>query len=182
MEWSTSDSFKRILGSIQVTETKNPSYTIKGLTTVSHARPLLYTTSMQSTWHEYARAAHRFDSIYTLSSSVLPTGQQLSLTMYELMMKATCISSGLLMHGDNLPVCCLSKCRGYIILWEWVASMWKDGDRLSAQLLPVLPPPVSRVFLTLNPEQLLLQRHKISKCRNSESKMQLLLSHNPQAS
>ncbi|TWW69369.1 ankyrin repeat and fibronectin type-III domain-containing protein 1-like [Takifugu flavidus] len=36
VEWSTSDSFKRILGSIQVTETKNPSYTIKGLTTGVH--------------------------------------------------------------------------------------------------------------------------------------------------
>uniref|UniRef100_H3CZS4 Fibronectin type-III domain-containing protein n=1 Tax=Tetraodon nigroviridis TaxID=99883 RepID=H3CZS4_TETNG len=33
VEWSTSESFKRILGSVQVTETKNPSYTIKGLTT-----------------------------------------------------------------------------------------------------------------------------------------------------
>lgn len=87
------------------------------------------------------------DSIYTLSLSMLPTGQQLSLTMYELMMSATCVSSGLIMHGDNLPVCCLSKCRGYIILWEWVPSMWKDGDRLSAQLLPVLPLPVSRAFL-----------------------------------
>ncbi|XP_057673232.1 ankyrin repeat and fibronectin type-III domain-containing protein 1-like [Corythoichthys intestinalis] len=31
VEWSTSASFKRILGSAQVTETKNPSYTIKGL-------------------------------------------------------------------------------------------------------------------------------------------------------
>lgn len=61
VEWSTSDTFKRILGSIQVTETKNPSYTIKGLTTVSHARPLLYTTSMQSadiTRQEYAWATH----------------------------------------------------------------------------------------------------------------------------
>lgn len=86
------------------------------------------------------------DSIYTLSSSMLPTGQQLSLTMYELMMKATCISSGLILHGDNLPFCCWSKCRAYIILWEWVPSMWKDGDRLSAQLLPVLPLPVSKVF------------------------------------
>lgn len=35
VEWSTSASFKRILGSAQVTETKNPSYTITGLTAVS---------------------------------------------------------------------------------------------------------------------------------------------------
>uniref|UniRef100_G3NWC4 Fibronectin type-III domain-containing protein n=1 Tax=Gasterosteus aculeatus TaxID=69293 RepID=G3NWC4_GASAC len=35
VEWSTSASFKRILGSPQVLETKNPSYSIKGLTTVS---------------------------------------------------------------------------------------------------------------------------------------------------
>ncbi|XP_041830300.1 ankyrin repeat and fibronectin type-III domain-containing protein 1-like [Melanotaenia boesemani] len=33
VEWSTSASFKRVLGSAQVTETKNPSYIIKGLTT-----------------------------------------------------------------------------------------------------------------------------------------------------
>ena len=37
VEWSTSASFKRILGSAQVTQTKNPSHTIKGLTAVSHA-------------------------------------------------------------------------------------------------------------------------------------------------
>ncbi|XP_042360381.1 ankyrin repeat and fibronectin type-III domain-containing protein 1-like [Plectropomus leopardus] len=36
VEWSTSASFKRILGSAQVTETKNPSYVIKGLTTGVH--------------------------------------------------------------------------------------------------------------------------------------------------
>ncbi|XP_075879719.1 ankyrin repeat and fibronectin type-III domain-containing protein 1 [Nelusetta ayraudi] len=32
VEWSTSASFKRILGSAQVSETKNPSHSIKGLT------------------------------------------------------------------------------------------------------------------------------------------------------
>ncbi|XP_072224821.1 ankyrin repeat and fibronectin type-III domain-containing protein 1-like [Leuresthes tenuis] len=36
VEWSTSASFKRILGSAQVTETKNPSYIIKGLTAGVH--------------------------------------------------------------------------------------------------------------------------------------------------
>ncbi|XP_026181055.1 ankyrin repeat and fibronectin type-III domain-containing protein 1 [Mastacembelus armatus] len=36
VEWSTSASFKRILGSAQVTETKNPSYSIKGLTAGVH--------------------------------------------------------------------------------------------------------------------------------------------------
>ncbi|KAL7378978.1 hypothetical protein ABVT39_021512 [Epinephelus coioides] len=36
VEWSTSASFKRILGSAQVTETKNPSYVIKGLTAGAH--------------------------------------------------------------------------------------------------------------------------------------------------
>nr|XP_020480624.1 ankyrin repeat and fibronectin type-III domain-containing protein 1-like isoform X1 [Monopterus albus]XP_020480625.1 ankyrin repeat and fibronectin type-III domain-containing protein 1-like isoform X2 [Monopterus albus] len=36
VEWSTSASFKRILGSAQVSETKNPSYTIKGLTVGVH--------------------------------------------------------------------------------------------------------------------------------------------------
>ncbi|XP_070837490.1 ankyrin repeat and fibronectin type-III domain-containing protein 1 [Chaetodon trifascialis] len=36
VEWSTSASFKRILGSIQVTETKNPSYSINGLTAGVH--------------------------------------------------------------------------------------------------------------------------------------------------
>ncbi|XP_037333332.2 ankyrin repeat and fibronectin type-III domain-containing protein 1-like [Pungitius pungitius] len=36
VEWSTSASFKRILGSPQVLETKNPSYSIKGLTTGVH--------------------------------------------------------------------------------------------------------------------------------------------------
>ncbi|XP_028311583.1 ankyrin repeat and fibronectin type-III domain-containing protein 1 [Gouania willdenowi] len=36
VEWSTSAGFKRILGSAQVTETKNPSYIIKGLTTGVH--------------------------------------------------------------------------------------------------------------------------------------------------
>ncbi|XP_034395053.1 ankyrin repeat and fibronectin type-III domain-containing protein 1-like [Cyclopterus lumpus] len=36
VEWSTSASFKRILGSAQVSETKNPSYSIKGLTTGTH--------------------------------------------------------------------------------------------------------------------------------------------------
>ncbi|XP_069557398.1 ankyrin repeat and fibronectin type-III domain-containing protein 1 [Brachyistius frenatus] len=36
VEWSTSNSFKRILGSAQVTETKNPSYIIKGLTAGVH--------------------------------------------------------------------------------------------------------------------------------------------------
>uniref|UniRef100_A0A672ZWM5 Fibronectin type-III domain-containing protein n=3 Tax=Sphaeramia orbicularis TaxID=375764 RepID=A0A672ZWM5_9TELE len=36
VEWSTSESFKRILGSAQVTETKNPSYSIKGLTAGVH--------------------------------------------------------------------------------------------------------------------------------------------------
>ncbi|XP_061892391.1 ankyrin repeat and fibronectin type-III domain-containing protein 1-like isoform X1 [Entelurus aequoreus] len=36
VEWSASASFKRILGSAQVTETKNPSYSIKGLTSGVH--------------------------------------------------------------------------------------------------------------------------------------------------
>ncbi|XP_022623217.1 ankyrin repeat and fibronectin type-III domain-containing protein 1-like [Seriola dumerili] len=36
VEWSTSASFKRILASAQVTETKNPSYSIKGLTAGVH--------------------------------------------------------------------------------------------------------------------------------------------------
>lgn len=36
VEWSTSASFRRILGSAQVTETKNPSYIIKGLTAGVH--------------------------------------------------------------------------------------------------------------------------------------------------
>ncbi|XP_022064418.2 ankyrin repeat and fibronectin type-III domain-containing protein 1-like [Acanthochromis polyacanthus] len=36
VEWSTSASFKRILGSAQVTETKNPSYIIKELTAGVH--------------------------------------------------------------------------------------------------------------------------------------------------
>ncbi|XP_059203996.1 ankyrin repeat and fibronectin type-III domain-containing protein 1-like [Centropristis striata] len=36
VEWSSSASFKRILGSAQVTETKNPSYSIKGLTAGAH--------------------------------------------------------------------------------------------------------------------------------------------------
>lgn len=36
VEWSTSDSFKRILGSAQVTETKNPSFCIQGLTAGVH--------------------------------------------------------------------------------------------------------------------------------------------------
>ncbi|XP_030591766.1 ankyrin repeat and fibronectin type-III domain-containing protein 1 [Archocentrus centrarchus] len=36
VEWSTSASFKRILGSAQVTETKSPSYIIKGLTAGVH--------------------------------------------------------------------------------------------------------------------------------------------------
>ncbi|KAM9345910.1 ankyrin repeat and fibronectin type-III domain-containing protein 1 [Symphorus nematophorus] len=36
VEWSTSASFKRILGSAQVTETKNPSHNIKGLTAGVH--------------------------------------------------------------------------------------------------------------------------------------------------
>nr|XP_046272057.1 ankyrin repeat and fibronectin type-III domain-containing protein 1-like [Scatophagus argus] len=36
VEWSTSASFKRILGSAQVTETKNPSHSIKGLTAGVH--------------------------------------------------------------------------------------------------------------------------------------------------
>ncbi|XP_061556027.1 ankyrin repeat and fibronectin type-III domain-containing protein 1-like isoform X5 [Phycodurus eques] len=36
VEWSTSASFKRILGSAHVTETKNPSYLIKGLTAGVH--------------------------------------------------------------------------------------------------------------------------------------------------
>ncbi|KAI3360126.1 hypothetical protein L3Q82_014443 [Scortum barcoo] len=36
VEWSTSASFKRILGSAQVTETKNPSHSINGLTTGVH--------------------------------------------------------------------------------------------------------------------------------------------------
>ncbi|XP_013125603.1 ankyrin repeat and fibronectin type-III domain-containing protein 1 isoform X2 [Oreochromis niloticus] len=36
VEWSTSASFKRILGTAQVTETKNPSYVIKGLTPGVH--------------------------------------------------------------------------------------------------------------------------------------------------
>nr|XP_057905879.1 ankyrin repeat and fibronectin type-III domain-containing protein 1-like [Doryrhamphus excisus] len=36
VEWSTSASFKRILGSAQVAETKNPSYSIRGLTAGEH--------------------------------------------------------------------------------------------------------------------------------------------------
>ncbi|XP_029365170.1 ankyrin repeat and fibronectin type-III domain-containing protein 1 [Echeneis naucrates] len=36
VEWSTSASFKHILASVQVTETKNPSYNIKGLTAGVH--------------------------------------------------------------------------------------------------------------------------------------------------
>uniref|UniRef100_UPI0037E951C8 ankyrin repeat and fibronectin type-III domain-containing protein 1 n=1 Tax=Semicossyphus pulcher TaxID=241346 RepID=UPI0037E951C8 len=36
VEWSTSASFKRILGSAQVTETKNPTHSIKGLTAGVH--------------------------------------------------------------------------------------------------------------------------------------------------
>ncbi|XP_028268767.1 ankyrin repeat and fibronectin type-III domain-containing protein 1 [Parambassis ranga] len=36
VEWSTSASFKRVLGSALVTETKNPSFTIKGLTAGVH--------------------------------------------------------------------------------------------------------------------------------------------------
>ncbi|KAM7386425.1 hypothetical protein PAMA_009172 [Pampus argenteus] len=36
VEWSNSASFKRILGSAQVTETKNPSWSIKGLTAGVH--------------------------------------------------------------------------------------------------------------------------------------------------
>ncbi|XP_040012341.1 ankyrin repeat and fibronectin type-III domain-containing protein 1-like isoform X2 [Xiphias gladius] len=36
VEWSASASFKRILGSAQVIETKNPSYSIKGLTAGVH--------------------------------------------------------------------------------------------------------------------------------------------------
>ncbi|KAF1379177.1 hypothetical protein PFLUV_G00173360 [Perca fluviatilis] len=36
VEWSTSACFKRILGSAQVTETKNPSHSIKGLTAGVH--------------------------------------------------------------------------------------------------------------------------------------------------
>ncbi|KAM9746514.1 ankyrin repeat and fibronectin type-III domain-containing protein 1 [Menidia menidia] len=36
VEWSTSASFKRVLGTAQVTETKNPSYIIKGLTAGVH--------------------------------------------------------------------------------------------------------------------------------------------------
>ncbi|XP_035470844.1 ankyrin repeat and fibronectin type-III domain-containing protein 1-like isoform X1 [Scophthalmus maximus] len=36
VEWSTSDSFKRTLGTAQVTETKNPSYSVKGLTAGVH--------------------------------------------------------------------------------------------------------------------------------------------------
>lgn len=40
VEWSTSASFKRILGSAQVSETKHPSYSISGLTAVSHTTPL----------------------------------------------------------------------------------------------------------------------------------------------
>ncbi|XP_029946235.1 ankyrin repeat and fibronectin type-III domain-containing protein 1 [Salarias fasciatus] len=36
VEWSTSASFKRVLGSAQVTETKNPSFIIKGLTAGVH--------------------------------------------------------------------------------------------------------------------------------------------------
>ncbi|XP_031726643.1 ankyrin repeat and fibronectin type-III domain-containing protein 1 [Anarrhichthys ocellatus] len=36
VEWCTSASFKRILGSAQVSETKNPSYSIKGLTAGAH--------------------------------------------------------------------------------------------------------------------------------------------------
>ncbi|XP_018523220.1 ankyrin repeat and fibronectin type-III domain-containing protein 1 [Lates calcarifer] len=36
VEWSTSASFKRIHGSAQVSETKNPSYSIKGLTAGVH--------------------------------------------------------------------------------------------------------------------------------------------------
>lgn len=48
-----------------------------------------------------------------------------------------------IMHGDNLAVWCFSKCRECNTLWEWVPSMWKDGARLSAQLQPAPPPPVS---------------------------------------
>ncbi|KAM9843749.1 ankyrin repeat and fibronectin type-III domain-containing protein 1 [Aulostomus maculatus] len=36
VEWSTSANFKRTLGSAQVTETKNPSYSIRGLTGGTH--------------------------------------------------------------------------------------------------------------------------------------------------
>ncbi|XP_020513556.1 ankyrin repeat and fibronectin type-III domain-containing protein 1 [Labrus bergylta] len=36
VEWSSSASFKRILGSAQVTETKNPSHSVKGLTAGVH--------------------------------------------------------------------------------------------------------------------------------------------------
>ncbi|XP_068605880.1 ankyrin repeat and fibronectin type-III domain-containing protein 1 [Brachionichthys hirsutus] len=36
VDWSTSASFKRILGSVQVTETKNPSHSIRGLTAGVH--------------------------------------------------------------------------------------------------------------------------------------------------
>lgn len=48
-----------------------------------------------------------------------------------------------LMHGDNLPIWCFSKCRECITLLEWAHSTWKDGARLSALLRPALPPPVS---------------------------------------
>lgn len=44
VEWSTSDSFKRILGSAQVTETKNPSFCIQGLTAVRHFKKIYFVT------------------------------------------------------------------------------------------------------------------------------------------
>ena len=66
--------------------------------------------------------------------------------MHELMMRETCNSSALIMPGDNLPVCCFSKCRGCITLWEWVPSMCWDGDRLGARLRPALLLPVSTFF------------------------------------
>lgn len=153
VEWSTSESFKRILGSVQVAETKNPSYTIKGLTTVSHARPLWYASSMQSAdiaRHEYAWGAthasertHRQYLCIILVRAVYMT----TTSPHELMMGETWNSYRLMWCLVIMAsLLCFSKCRGCITLWKWAPSMWKDGGRLGARLRPALQLPVSILF------------------------------------
>lgn len=63
VEWSTSASFKRILGSPQVLETKNPSYSIKGLTTVSEPVDTHTHTHLQLHAHTLAPDLHT-DCVY----------------------------------------------------------------------------------------------------------------------
>lgn len=59
VEWSTSASFKRILGTAQVIETKNPSYVIKGLTAVSRPQSHVFTTTDNSCKCTDAADTHR---------------------------------------------------------------------------------------------------------------------------